>query len=243
MATAITVEANHRAGRRRVARVRQAKRASLLCLILAWLWLACAPALGAPHYACGSHGGETIARSPQVRVFIRGSTYYSCWLPKRKRTRLGIESENDLPENSGGVSTPVHTNGQYVVWAIEGVAEGGEEAIVSVLNARTGRIVRELEVPQEYEPVLVSSVTDVGVAADGSLVYLQLEGSPCPGNHTHGAEHNRNEALVAYEPGNHQHLLECEVDSDPEFSITHLRVVGQTVSWTHAGVAHAVALR
>jgi hypothetical protein len=217
--------------------------AGLLCLILAWLWLACAPASGAPRYACGSHGGETIARSAQVRVFIRDSTYYSCWLPKRKRTRLGIESENSLPENSGGVSTPVHVNGQYVVWAIEGVAEGGEEAIVSVLNARAGRIVHELEVPQLEESDLVSSVTDVGVAADGSLVYLQLEGSPCPGSHTHGAEHNRNEGLVAFEPGNHHHLLDCEVDSDPEFSITHLRVVGQTVSWTHAGAAHAVTLR
>ena len=37
-------------------------------------------------------------------------------------------------------------------------------------------------------------------------------------------------------------MLDCEVDSDPEFSITHLRVVGQTVSWTHAGVPHSATL-
>ena len=134
-------------------------------------------------------------------MFIRHAAYYACWLPKRKRTRLGIEAENGLPETSGGVSTPVHINGQYVVWAIEGVAEGGEEAVVSALNARTGRIVRELEVPQLEEPDLVSSVSDVGVGADGSLVYLQLEGSPCPGNHTHGEEHSRDQGLVAFEPG------------------------------------------
>lgn len=217
----------------------------VLAVMLVPLWLTCgaAAASGARHYACGPSGGDTVARSPQVRVFIRHGTYYACWLPKRKRTRLGIEAENGLPETSGGVSTPVHINGQYVVWAIEGVAEGGEEAVVSVLNAHTGRIVRELEVPQLEESDLVSSVTDVGVGADGSLVYLQLEGSPCPGNHTHGVEHNRDQGLVAFEPGNHHHVLDCEVDSDPEFSITHLRVVGQTVSWTHAGVPHSATLR
>ena len=212
-------------------------------LVSLWLTFATAPAAGAHHFACGPYGGNTIARSPQVRVFTRGSVYYSCWLPKRKRTRLGIEAENSLPETSGGVSTPVHVNGQYVVWAIEGVAEGGEEAILFALNARTGKIVHELEVPQLMEPDLVSSVTDVGIGADGSLVYLQLEGSPCPGNHTHGEEHSRDQGLVAFEPGNHHHVLDCEVDSDPEYSITHLRVVGQTVSWTHAGVPHSATLR
>jgi hypothetical protein len=216
--------------------------AGLLCLTLVWLWLACAPASGAPRYACGRYGGQTIARSARARVFIRQSTYYSCWLPTRKRTRLGIEGE-DLPEHPAGVSTPVHINGQYVAWAIEGVAEGGEEAIMFALNARTGRILHEVEAPQRYESDLVSSVTEVGVAADGSLVYVQQEGSPCPGNHIPGKEHGRDEALIAFEPGNHHHLLECEMDSDPEFSITHLRVVGQTVSWTHAGAARKVTLR
>jgi hypothetical protein len=209
---------------------------------LLWLFCGAAAASGAHHYACGPYGGETVAHTTQVRVFKRDSTYYACWLPKRKRTQLGIESANSLPETGGGVSTAVHINGQYVVWAIEGVDEGGEEAVVSVLNARTGRIVRELEVPQQYEPDLVSSVTDVGVGADGSIVYLQLEGSPCPGNHSVGPIHDRNEALVAFEPGNHHHVLDCEVDSDPEYSITHLRVVGQTVTWTHAGVPHSATI-
>jgi len=242
MATAITAGASDGAGRRGVACVPRDELAGLLCLMFAWLWLACAPASGAPRYACGPYGGKTIAHSAHVRVFVRQSTYYSCWLPTRKRTRLGIEGE-DLPEHPAGVSTPVHIDGQYVAWAIEGVDEGGEEAIVYALSARTGRILHQLEIPQLYEPLLVSSVTDIGVAADGSLVYVQLEGSPCPGNHTPGKEHNRDQALIAFEPGNHHHLLECEIESDPEFSITHLRVVGQTVSWAHAGAAHAVTLR
>jgi hypothetical protein len=216
--------------------------AVLLCLTLAWIWLACAPASAVPRPACGPYGGQTIAHTSKVRVFIRQSTYYSCWLPTRKRTRLGIEGE-DLPEHPAGVSTLVHINGQYVAWSIEGVAEGGEEAIVFALNARTGRILHELEVPQRFEDDLVSSVTEVGVAGDGSLVYLQQEGSPCPGYHTAAKEPDRDEALIAYEPGNHHHLLDCEIASDPESSITHLRVVGQTVSWTHAGATHTVTLR
>jgi len=242
MATAITAEASDDAGGRASARLPRSAVAGVLCVALAWLWLACAPASGAPRYACGRYGGQTIARSARVRVFVRQSTYYSCWLPTRERTRLGIEGE-DLPEHPAGVSTPVHINGQYVAWAIEGVDEGGEEAIVYALNARTGRILHELEVPQRYESLLVSSVSEVGVAADGSLVYVQQEGSPCPGYHIPGKEHRRDEALIAFEPGNHHHLLECEIASDPEFSITHLRVVGQTVSWTHTGAAHSATLR
>lgn len=241
MATAVMAKASDGTGRGD-AHVARNSLAGLLCLTLAWLWLACAPALGAPRYACGRYGGRTIAHSARVRVFVRQSTYYSCWLPTRKRTRLGIEGE-ELPEHPAGVSTAVHINGQYVAWAIEGVDEGGEEAILFALNARTGRILHELEVPQRYESDLVSSVTEVGVAADGSLVYVQLEGSPCPGDHVLGEEHNRDEALIAFEPGNHHHLLECEIESDPEFSITNLGVAGQTVSWMHAGVGHQVKIR
>jgi hypothetical protein len=243
MATAITAGTSDGARGRHVARVRRSAAAGLLCLMFAWLWVACAPASAATRFACGRFGGRTIAHSAQVRVFIRQGTYYSCWLPTRKRTVLGIEGE-DEPEHPAGVSTPVHINGQYVVWAVEGVAEGGEEAIMFVLNARTGRILHELEAPQRFEDELVSSVTEVGVAADGSLVYVEQEGSPCPGNHLPGnKEHNRDEALIAFEPGNHHHLLECEVASEPEFSIAHLRVAGQRVSWTNAGVAHTVTLR
>ena len=243
MATAITAGASDGAGGRGVARMAGGAVAGMLCLTLAWLWLASAPASGAPPYGCGRYGGQTIARSARVRVFVRQSTYFSCWLPTRKRTRLGIEGE-DLPGHPAGVSTPVHINGQYVAWAIESVDEGGEEAIIYALNARTGRILHELEAPQRLEGGLVSSVTEVGVAADGSLVYVQQEGSPCPGNHIPGnKEHNRDEALIAFEPGNHHHLLECELASDPEFSIAHLRVLGQTVSWTNAGAAHQFTLR
>jgi hypothetical protein len=243
MGTTITAGASDGAGGRGVARVARGTVAGMLCLTLAWLWLASAPASGAARYACGRYGGRTIARSARVRVFIRQSTYYSCWLPTRKRTRLGVEGEGE-PEGPAVVSTPVHINGQYVAWATEGVAEGGEEAIMFALNARTGRILHEVEAPQRFEDDLVSSVTEVGVAADGSLVYLQDEGSPCPGNHMPGnKEHNRDEALIAYEPGNHHRLLECEIASEPELSIAHLRVVGQRASWTNAGAAHTVTLR
>ena len=118
--------------------------------MLVSLWLTCAAGgcLGRPALRVRplrrQHGRALAAGTG---VHPRHAVYYACWLPKRKRTRLGIEAENSLPETSGGVSTPVHVNGQYVVWAIEGVAEGGEEAIVFALNARTGRIVHELEVP------------------------------------------------------------------------------------------------
>jgi hypothetical protein len=243
MTPALMAGASDDARQRRLGHAPRNGVAGLLCLTFAWLWLGYAPASAATHFACGRYGGRTIAHSAQVRVFIRQSTYYSCWLPTRKRTRLGIEGE-DEPEHPAGVSTLVHVNGQYVAWSVEGVAEGGEEAIMFVLNARTGRILHELEAPQRFEDELVSSVTEVGVAADGSLVYLQEEGSPCPGNHIPGdKEHNRDEALIAFEPGNHHHLLECEVASEPEVSITHLRVVAQTVSWTNAGAAHSVTLR
>jgi hypothetical protein len=242
MTAGITTVASDGARRRGVAGVRRSGVAGVLCLAFAWLWVACAPASAATHYACGRYGGKTIAHSAQVRVFIRQGTYYSCWLPTRRRTLLGIEGE-DEPEHPAGVSTPVHINGQFVAWAVEGVAEDGEEAIMFALNARTGRIIHELEAPQVFENELVSSVTEVGVAADGSLVYLQQEGSPCPGNHMPGKEHGRDEALIAFEPGNHHRLLECEVESEPEFSITRLRVVGQTVSWAHAGAAHTATLR
>ena len=97
---------------------------------------------------------------------------------RRASVRAWVSKAKTYQSTPPAVSTPVHINGQYVAWAIESVDEGGEEAIVYALNARTGRILHELVAPQRFEDELVSSVTEVGVAADGSLVYLQLEGSP-----------------------------------------------------------------
>jgi hypothetical protein len=213
--------------------------------------LACVAVLGlstsAPAHAspvlCSPAGGGTIARSHQVRVFIRHSNFYSCWLPTRRRTLLG-QIGASLPEQAATLSTRVRIDGQYVGFAIEGTAEGGEEGIAFAVNARTGRVKREVEAPQidHEDGLLVSSVADVGVTADGSLVYEQVEGSPCPGFHA-GQEHLPDVALIAVEPGSRHRVLDCELSTEPQGSISKLVVVGQTATWMHAGSARSATLR
>lgn len=204
--------------------------------------LTSAAALAAP-VLCSPAGGRTIARSHQVRVFIRHANFYSCWLPTRRRTLLGRVGTS-LPERAATLSTRVRIDGQYVGYAIEGVAEGGEEGIVFAVNARSGRIKREVEAPQidHEDGLLVSSVADIGVTADGSLVYEQVESSPCPGSHA-GQEHMPDVGLIAVEPGNGYRVLDCERATEPEGSISKLLVVGQTATWMHAGVIHNATLR
>ena len=178
-----------------------------------------------------------------MRVFIRHANFYSCWLPTRRRTLLGHVGVA-LPEHAATLSTHARIDGQYVAFAIEAVAEGGEEGIVLAVNARTGRVKREVEAPQidNGDGSLVSTVADVGVTADGSLVYEQVESSPCPGSHAE-QEHMPDVALIAVEPGNGHRVLDCEQSTEPEGSIAKLLVVGQAATWMHAGVARSVTLR
>ena len=202
---------------------------------------------------CSKSGGTTLASSAKARVFYRDADLYSCWLPTRRRTLLG-ELEATFPPHDGvavqkELAVNAHVDGEFVGFSLHYAPEGGEEAIVLAVNARTGRRRRRLEVPQQFEESgLVSSIEDLGVAADGSLVYEQVLGSPCKGHHDgpppcKGCIGARNAALVAVEPGDSHRLLDCELSSEPEGSISGLRVSGQTVTWQHGGEARSDTLR
>jgi hypothetical protein len=189
---------------------------------------------------CSAGGGLTLSKSPQVRVFARKGIFYSCWLPTRRRTTLGQLGEN-VPNGPAVLATHVRIDGQYVAFSEQTSGDPGFDVsrIVSV-NARTGRVAREVE-PQEEED-FNSFVEDVGVAADDALVYLQQAGTPCPGEHTTG-EHRPDDGVIAVEPGAKRHTLDCEVPAEPEGSISNLVVKGQTVTWMHAGAQHTATLR
>jgi hypothetical protein len=180
-----------------------------------------------------------------VRVFARKGNFYSCWLPSRRRTTLGRVGEV-IPDGEAVLSTHVRIDGEYVAFAEQAIGDPGYSlsSVVSV-NARTGRMGRLVE-PRETEN-FDSFVDDVGVAADDALVYLQWEGTPCPGEHTTG-EHGPDDALIAVEPGAKPHTtkrrtLDCELPTETEGSISKLVVAGQTVTWMHAGVARTATLR
>jgi hypothetical protein len=203
-----------------------------------------APASGSSQPArrvlCSAGGGRTLSKSAQVRVFARKGVFYSCWLPTRRRTTLGNLGE-DVPNMSPVLATHVRIDGQFVAFSEQASGDPGYDLsrIVSV-NARTGRVAREVE-PQETEN-FNSFVVDVGVAADGALVYLQQIGTPCSGEHTSG-EHGPDEGVIAVEPGAKRHTLDCEAPAEPEESISKLVVRGQTATWMHAGVTHTATLR
>jgi len=195
-----------------------------------------------PTVACSPGGGRTIARSHHVRVFARRGKFYSCWLPTRLRTTLGRLGE-PIPNQAATLATHVRIDGQYVAFATQQTGDPGFSLsrVVSV-NARTGRVAREVE-PSETES-FSSFVEDVGVAADGALVYMQADGTPCPGERTlKDGERRPDDALIAVEPGVKRHTLDCETPSDPAGSISKLEVVGQTATWMHAGVLHTAPLR
>ena len=206
-----------------------------------------ASASGAPgrssRVLCSAGGGRTLARSPRVRVFARRGVFYSCWLPTRLRTTLGRVGE-DLPDAGPRLASHVRIDGAYVAFAMQATGDPGYDlSSVEAVNARTGRVAREVE-PHETEN-FDSYVLEVGVAADGALVYLQSEGSPCPGEH-HGSGQDGPEpddALVAVEPHAHRRTLDCELASEPTDSIKALVVAGQTATWVHAGVLHTATLR
>ncbi len=196
-----------------------------------------------PRVLCSAGGGRTLARSPRVRVFVRRGVFYSCWLPTRFRTTLGRVGE-DLPDRGPTLASHVRIDGEYVAFSTQATGDPGYDlSSVESVNVRTGRIAREVQ-PRETES-FDSFVVEVGVAADGALVYLQSEGSPCPGEH-HGTGQGGPEpddAVVAVEPHAHRRTLDCELASEPTGSITGLKVVGQTASWLHTGVLHTATLR
>jgi hypothetical protein len=193
-----------------------------------------------PSILCSPGGGRTLSRSHQVRVFARKGRFYSCWLPTRRRTTLGYLGE-PVPDGPPVLTTHVRIDGEFVAFAElqTGDPDFSLSSIISV-NARTGHVGRDVE-PHETE-YFDSSVVDVGVAADDALVYVQREGTPCPGLHMSG-EHGPDDAVIAVEPGVRAHTLDCEVPSDPEASISMLVVKGQTATWIHSGVLHTATLR
>jgi hypothetical protein len=141
------------------------------------------------------------------------------------------------------LATHVRIDGQYVAFSLQASGDPGYNVsmIISV-NARTGRTAREVE-PLETE-TFDSAVEDVGVAADDAIVYLQAEGSPCPGTHTlKDGEIRPEDAVIAVEPAVKRHTLDCELPSEPEDSISKLVVVGQTATWLHSGIVHVATLR
>jgi hypothetical protein len=196
-----------------------------------------------PRVLCSAGGGRTLARSPRVRVFVRRGVFYSCWLPTRLRTALGRVGE-DLPDAGPTLAGHVRIDGAYVAFAMQATGDPGYDlSSVEVVNTKTGRIAREIQ-PRETES-FDSFVLEVGVAANGAVVYLQSEGSPCPGEH-HGTGQDGPEpddAVVAVEPHAHRRTLDCELAIEPAGSITKLAVVGQTATWLHAGVLHTATLR
>ena len=189
---------------------------------------------------CSAAGGRTLSKSAQVRVFAREGVFYSCWLPTRRRTTLGTLGES-VPDGPPALATHVRIDGQFVAFSEQAFGDPGYDVsrIVSV-NARTGRVAREVE-PQETEN-FNSFVIDVGVAADDAVVYLQETGTPCPGEHTTG-DHGPDDGVIAVEPGAKRHTLDCELAAEPEGSISKLVVKGQTATWMHAGVLHTATLR
>jgi hypothetical protein len=218
----------------------------LFAALLSTLCLAAASAGAAPHHApkilCSPGGGRTLSRAPRVRVFARRGQFYSCWLPTRLRTDLGQLGE-DAPDGPATLATHVRIDGQYVAFSEQQTGDPGFDlSLIVSVNARTGRTAREVE-PSETEE-FASRVTDVGVAANDALVYVQDEGSPCPGEHKDKEGGSRpDDAVIAVEPGAHRRTLDCETASEPEGSISKLVVMGQTATWMHAGVLHTVTLR
>jgi hypothetical protein len=193
-----------------------------------------------PRFACSAGGGRTLARSARARVFARKGRFYGCWLPTRRRTALGRLGEMEI-DGPPVLATHVRIDGEFVAFSLQqyGDPDFDVSSIVSV-NVRTGRVVREVE-PRETE-TFDSFVEDVGVARDGALVYLQREGTPCPGTHTTG-ELSEDAALIAVEPGAKRHTLDCEAPGEPEGSISGLLVADQTVTWMHSGTLHTAHLR
>ena len=177
-----------------------------------------------------------------MRVFARRGKFYNCWLPTRLRTTLGQLGE-PIPDRAATLATHVRIDGEYVAFSMQQTGDPGFDLsrVVSV-NARTGRVAREVE-PSETES-FTSFVEDVEVAADGALAYLQAEGTPCPGAHDNRkGEPQPEDAVIAVEPGAKRHTLDCETPSDPTGSISKLTVVGQTATWMHAGIPHTATLR
>ena len=203
-----------------------------------------APAGGAPRKSpsalCSAGAGRRLSSSHQVRVFASKGRFYSCWLPSRRRTTLGQLGE-PVPDGPPVLTTHVRIDGEYVAFADHQTGDPGFSlsSIVSV-NARTGRVAREVE-PHETED-FDSYVVDVGVAADDALVYLQREGTPCPGEHSSG-EHGPDDAVIAVEPKAKPHTLDCEMPSEPEGSISKLVVKDQTATWIHSDVLRTTTLR
>jgi hypothetical protein len=140
------------------------------------------------------------------------------------------------------LATHVRIDGEYIAYSMQATGDPGfDTSTVVAVNVRTGRL-REVE-PRETE-AFSSFVEDVGIAADGTLVYLQAEGTPCRGEHPPSNEQTEpDDALIAVEAGAKRHLLDCEIASEPDNSISRLVVVGQTATWMHAGVARTATLR
>jgi len=189
---------------------------------------------------CSPGGGRTLARGSHVRILERRGSFYSCWLPTRRRRFLGHTGE-PVPDRSAALDGGVSVDGEFAAFVMQALGDPGYDVSTVVsINVRTGRS-REIEPPEIENSSLVE---EVGVARDGAVVYVQLFGSPCPGLHQRpDTEQAPERAVIAVEPGAKRQTLDCELPSDPDHSIKELKVAGKTATWEHAGVLHTVTLR
>jgi hypothetical protein len=212
-----------------------------LATLIAALALA-APAGAAAAPRCTATGGRTLARSGSVRIFRLSGRVYGCWLPTRRRTYLApFEAQPNIDSGFSPDGTSVNEiaiSGRFAGFftTTYGDPQFWVDSPESV-DIRSGHVLFAPDTATDDNGVGI--ISDLSVASDGALAYLQTQGAPC----STGNDNAQLSALIGVDRGGSR-TLDCETPADPAGQgIAGVSLSGQTVTWTHAGTGHSATLR
>ncbi len=181
--------------------------------------------------SCGPATASTLTANRQVRVYARHDVVYGCSAARGKSFRLG-HATRSIAESRVG---PVALGGEIAAYGLErfGVDTGRSSIVVRRLT--DGNQLEEFAATQAVSAESFQTVGSVVVKADGAVDWIATNSSII------GGGHGTVEVHAADSRGDH--VLDSAPSRPERIDPTSLRLVGSTLAWMDAGVAHHAILR
>jgi hypothetical protein len=179
---------------------------------------------------CGPASATTLAANRYVRVYAQHDVVYGCSVAKGKSIRLG----HDTRSIAEARVSPVAVGGELAAYGLArfGVDTGRTSVVVRRLS--DGKQLKEFAATQAVGVESFQSVGSIVVKPDGAVAWIGTESSIV------GGGRGTVEVHVADAQGDR--ILDQAPSKTARIQPASLRLVGSTLSWTDAGVAHHAIL-
>jgi hypothetical protein len=183
---------------------------------------------------CGAGRSHTVLRSAQARVYRRGVLIYGCAFATGKRRVLGTTYQPQRSSSGGGGITHMRLTGRYAAVVSVFEDESGRLAGIYVTDLHTGRTSYHWEVGADGMNGSAgdADVTDLVLAANGSVAYIEGIGGP--------AHFNPPTRLIVRR---HDKRGDTILEDSPTVAPTSLTLTGHQLAWQTSDAVRTSTLR